>query len=86
MFGSQVNPIGLAELDWKYLIVYVAWLCVEVVFIWFLFPETYGKTLEELTFLFESEQQGANELAATTAKIVEDPHILEVRETAEKQA
>ncbi|KAH8696991.1 hexose transporter-like protein [Phaeosphaeriaceae sp. PMI808] len=86
MFGSQVNPIGLAELDWKYLIVYVAWLCIEVVFIWFLFPETYGKTLEELTFLFESEQQGANELAAATAKIVEDPHIMEVRETAEKQA
>jgi hypothetical protein len=28
----------------------VVWLAFEVVFIYFVFPETYGKTLEELTF------------------------------------
>jgi len=32
------------------LIVYVCWLLFEVVFIYFFFPETFGKTLEELTF------------------------------------
>jgi sugar porter (SP) family MFS transporter len=86
VFGSSVNPIGLENLDWKYLIVYVAWLCFEVVFIYFLFPETYGKTLEELTFLFESEQQGAEELNATAAKIVQDPTLTEVHEVGEKKA
>ncbi|KAF2712899.1 hexose transporter-like protein [Pleomassaria siparia CBS 279.74] len=50
MFGSFVNPIGLENADWKYLIVYVCWLCFEVIFIYFFFPETIGKTLEELTF------------------------------------
>lgn len=45
-----MNPIGLDNADWKYLLVYVCWLCFEVLFIYFLFPETYGKTLEELTF------------------------------------
>jgi fucose permease len=87
MLGSFVNPIGLQDLDWKYLFVYIALLCCEVVFIYFLFPETFGKTLEELTFLFESEKQEREELAATTAKIVgKDSNITEVREATGKQA
>lgn len=86
VFGSAVNPIGLANLDWKYLLVYVAWLCVEVIFIYFLFPETYGKTLEELTFLFESEKQDREALAAATAKILQDPTTAEAREPPEKKA
>ncbi|KAH5183599.1 hypothetical protein HBH68_172220 [Parastagonospora nodorum] len=86
LFGSNVNPIGLDDLGWKYLIVYVVWLLFEVVFIYFLFPETYGKTLEELTFLFESENQGREELAASTAKVVQDPSIAEVHEVGEKKA
>lgn len=49
-FGAQVNPIGLKGIGWKYLLVYVCFLCFEIGFIYFLFPETYGKTLEELTF------------------------------------
>jgi hypothetical protein len=49
-FSTQVNPIGLADIKWRYLLVYVCWLCFEVAFIWFLFPETYNRTLEELTF------------------------------------
>ena len=49
-FGAQVNPIGLRGIEWKYLLVYVCFLCFEIVFIYFLFPETFGKTLEELAF------------------------------------
>jgi sugar porter (SP) family MFS transporter len=86
MFSSFVNPIGLRDLDWKYLIVYVVWLCFEVVFIYFLFPETYGKTLEELTFLFDSEQQGREALAATAAKVVQDPTLTETYEMGERKA
>jgi hypothetical protein len=29
---------------------YVALLCCEVLTIWFFYPETYGRTLEELAF------------------------------------
>lgn len=86
VFSGAVNPIGLKNLDWKYLIVYVVWLCLEVVFIYFFFPETHGKTLEELTFLFESEKQGRDELAATAAKVVQDPSIADVDEVGEKKA
>ena len=35
---------------WKYYISYCVWLGFEVVFIWFLFPETSNRTLEELAF------------------------------------
>jgi hypothetical protein len=75
----------LANLDWKYLLVYVVWLCIEVVFIYFLFPETYGKTLEELTFLFESEKENRDLLAATAAKVVQDPSLQETHELGERK-
>ncbi|KAF2001777.1 general substrate transporter [Amniculicola lignicola CBS 123094] len=84
MFGSFVNPIGLENADWKYLLVYVCWLCFEVVFIWFIFPETYGRTLEELTFLFEGEEK-QNELAGIAQKALETP-VTEIHEHPEKKA
>jgi sugar porter (SP) family MFS transporter len=49
-FTTFVNPIGLQNISWKWLITYCCWLAFEVVFVWFLFPETAGRTLEELSF------------------------------------
>lgn len=49
-FTTYVNPIGLKDVGWKYLISYCAWLAYEVVFVYFMFPETFGRTLEELAF------------------------------------
>lgn len=49
-FTTFVNPIGLDAIGWRYLISYCAWLAYEVVFVWFFFPETFGRTLEELAF------------------------------------
>ena len=48
-----MNPIGLEAIDWKYYIVYVVWLAIETTIIWFLYPETKGPTIEELSRLFE---------------------------------
>ena len=49
-FNTFVNPIGLANAKWKYLVSYCVWLAFEIVCVWFLWPETSGRTLEELTF------------------------------------
>lgn len=49
-FTTFINPIGLDNIKWRWLIFYCCWLGFEVVFIYFLFPETYGRTLEELAF------------------------------------
>lgn len=87
MLGSFVNPIGLDDLGWKYLLVYVGLLCGEVVFIYFLFPETHGKTLEELTFLFESEKEEAEVLRKAAAKVVGgEGEVVELHERTEKTA
>ncbi|QRV98587.1 Sugar (and other) transporter [Ceratobasidium sp. AG-Ba] len=55
-FNQYVNPIGIANAGWKYYISYCIWLLFEVCFVYFMFPETSGRTLEELTFLFEPEE------------------------------
>jgi len=49
-FTTFVNPIGLDNVSWRYLISYCCWLAFEVVFVYFFFPETSGRTLEELAF------------------------------------
>ena len=48
-----MNPVGLDPVNgigWKFLIVYCAWIAVETILIWWLWPETSGRTLEELAF------------------------------------
>ncbi|KAK7028338.1 hexose transporter [Favolaschia claudopus] len=55
-FNQFVNPIGLANASWKYYISYVVWLAFEVVFVYFMFPETANRTLEELAFLYEGKE------------------------------
>jgi hypothetical protein len=56
------------------------------VFIYFVFPETYGKTLEELHFLFESEKDERDQLAAAASKVVSDPTVIELHEHPDKKA
>ncbi|KAI5460558.1 lactose permease [Mariannaea sp. PMI_226] len=53
-----VNTWGISEgirvLQWKLYIIYIAWIAIEMVIIYFFFVETAGKTLEELTEVFEA--------------------------------
>ncbi|KAF3015800.1 hypothetical protein E8E15_006749 [Penicillium rubens] len=70
-FATYVNPIGLARIAWKWLLVYCCWLLFELVFIYFFFPETAGRTLEELSFLFEDKEK-ANEVAAAVHKQLDE--------------
>jgi hypothetical protein len=49
-FTTFVNPIGLSNASWKYLMSYCVFLAFEVAFVYWMFPETFGRTLEELTF------------------------------------
>jgi len=60
-FNQFVNPIGVGNAGWKYYISYVIFLMFEVVFVYFMFPETQGKTLEELAFLFEGDIRAEQE-------------------------
>ncbi|KAK3112401.1 hypothetical protein LTR53_011372 [Teratosphaeriaceae sp. CCFEE 6253] len=84
-FNQFVNPIGLKSIGWKYYIVYVVWLAIEATIIFFVYPETKGPSLEELSRLFESEnpltkghmdverQGSVEEKPATTLEEVSKP-------------
>lgn len=52
--GQVLNPIAMSSLGWKYYIVFCCILAALFVTMWFLFPETKGRTLEEIAELFES--------------------------------
>lgn len=53
MSAQLINPVGLAALGWKYYVVFCCILACLVVVIYFLFPETKGRSLEQITELFE---------------------------------
>jgi len=54
---------------WKYLLSYVCFLVFEIVAIYFLWPETSGRTLEELAFLFEDKDKAEQAAAATDKQL-----------------
>jgi hypothetical protein len=49
-FSINVNPIAMKALSWKYFAIYCGWITFEFLFVYFMYPETYNRTLEELTF------------------------------------
>ncbi|KAF9873149.1 hypothetical protein CkaCkLH20_09312 [Colletotrichum karsti] len=51
--GLYANPVALQALSWRYYIVYVGILVFEVAFTYFMFPETKGYTLEEVSAIFD---------------------------------
>ncbi|KAK6538466.1 hypothetical protein TWF694_010049 [Orbilia ellipsospora] len=74
-FNQFVNPIALDAISWKYYITYCVWLGFEIVFIYFLFPETSGRTLEELAFLFEGSENNEVLSKTTEKQLGESVHL-----------
>jgi len=56
-FNTYINPIAMENIGWKYYIFYCVWVCVEISTVYFLFPETHNRTLEELSFMFEGKEK-----------------------------
>lgn len=53
MLNQYLNPVALAALAWRYYFVYIGCLISFVAIIWFLFPETKGRSLEEIAEVFD---------------------------------
>ena len=57
IFNSYVNPIAMDAIEWKY---YIVWCLVigviDVPVVYFFFPETRRRTLEEVAVIFDGEQ------------------------------
>ncbi|CZR53898.1 related to hexose transporter protein [Phialocephala subalpina] len=93
-FTNFINPIGMDGAGWKYLIMYIAMICLEILTIFFFYPETYGRTLEELSFLFEDEELTEKQVVAVEKTIhheggdvigVPGVEVGHVEETADKK-
>ena len=59
--NTFVNPIGMQKAGWKFLTSYCVFIAFEITFIYFVFPETVNKSIEELAFLFENDAQAEQE-------------------------
>ncbi|EXJ77399.1 hypothetical protein A1O3_09625 [Capronia epimyces CBS 606.96] len=55
IMAQFVNPIALDAIGWKYYIVFCVLLLIFLALIYFFFPETKGRTLEEIAGVFEQE-------------------------------
>ncbi|KAK1485817.1 hypothetical protein CABS01_13511 [Colletotrichum abscissum] len=77
-FNQFVNPIGMDSLGWKYYLVYVVWLVIEVAVFYFLYPETRGHSLERMQEVFgeEVKDDGLDEKGS----VAKDMRVIEHRE------
>lgn len=68
--NTFVNPIGMANAGWKYLTSYCVFVAFEICFIYFVFPETVNKSIEELAFLYEDDvhQEQSRRVAENSEK------------------
>jgi MFS family permease len=71
-FNIFVNPIALEKLAWKYYFVYIGVNLFATVAIWFLYPETKGRLLEEVALIFDGP---GGELDAATPENVDENDI-----------
>jgi hypothetical protein len=69
--------VAIEKMGWKLYIVYIGWICVEMITIYFFFVETAGKTLEEMRGIFEAPNPRKASTKKTTVKITGDGHVLE---------
>lgn len=52
---SFVIGIAFTQAGWKYYFLYIFWDILELACIYFFFVETSNRTLEELTWIFQSK-------------------------------
>ncbi|KAL0578961.1 hypothetical protein V5O48_003053 [Marasmius crinis-equi] len=55
-----VNPIILEAIGWKFYGFFVACLAVYLLLVWLLFVETRGRTIEQVSALFEDTRRSAS--------------------------
>lgn len=61
-FTEYVNPIALDAIAWRFYFVYIGTLAAMIPTIYFLFPETKGRTLEEIAIVFDGPAAGSDVL------------------------
>ena len=68
-FNQYVNPIALEKLEWRFYFVYIGCLVAFIFIVWFLFPETKGRSLEEIAEVFDGAAQTQDIRRASIASV-----------------
>lgn len=80
VIAAFVNPIGMENLGWKYYIVFCCFLVVFLAVTFVFFPETKGRSLEEIAEIFDGPE------AAVDAHEIEKKQIIADKEHREMVA
>nr|OQO29514.1 hypothetical protein B0A51_02606 [Rachicladosporium sp. CCFEE 5018] len=71
--------VGIAKIGWKLYLVYIVWICVELVTIFFFFVETKGRSLEELSEIFEAKNPRKASTRKVKVAVTENGTVLETQ-------
>ena len=70
--------VGIEAIGWKLYIVYIGWICVEIATIYFFFVETAGKTLEEMSEIFNAKNPRKESTKKTRIDVDESGRVVGV--------
>ena len=56
LFNAFTNPVAMEAISWRYYIVWCCMLALNFTLVWFFFPETRGKALEEVAEIFDGPE------------------------------
>ena len=79
---SQVSPLGFTHIGWKYYIFFVCSNIFSAAVVWFFYPETKGKSLEQMDEVF-GDQLIAH--ALEEEKMVDLVHVEDRRKAVEME-
>ncbi|KAF3004452.1 hypothetical protein G7054_g7175 [Neopestalotiopsis clavispora] len=72
-FNTFVNPIALDSIGWRYYIVFVVVLLIMFVTVFFCYPETRGRSLEQIAVIFDGD--AAEVLDVTKVEMFKDNKV-----------
>jgi hypothetical protein len=84
IIGQFVNPIAMKHIGWKYYIVFCCILGILFTLVWFLFPETKGRTLEQIAEVFDGKKPDAKHMEETSQEKIGEKNgsiVIEDRES-----
>lgn len=68
----EITPVGIANIGWKLYIVFCILNWASIAVVWFFYPETSGKTLESIDFLFASQNSLRQVVKLSKKKQIDD--------------
>lgn len=72
--------VGIEKIGWKLYLVYIGWICVEMIVIFFFFVETAGKTLEQMSSIFDAPNPRKESTKKTTVLIDDRGNVVDIQD------